>query len=162
MCLNLPFEIKNQLTFYKVRWFKYTFFERVKIGKKWRKMLSPTYSPKFKNIDLFLNRGLIFFSNGHIHNFVSTLPNVVKIDVENDNLVSMMSNIVQFNVEKHSVVSILFYVVNFNVDTHSCFNVDLTLCDAATSYQPKSNVGPTLKCLLWNLLQKRSMGANFW
>ena len=25
MCLNLPFEVKNQLTFYKVRWFKYTF-----------------------------------------------------------------------------------------------------------------------------------------
>ena len=25
MCLNLPFEVKNQPTFYKVRWFKYTF-----------------------------------------------------------------------------------------------------------------------------------------
>ena len=25
MWLNLPFEVKNQLTFYKVRWFKYTF-----------------------------------------------------------------------------------------------------------------------------------------
>ena len=23
MCLNLPFEVKNQLTFYEVRWFKY-------------------------------------------------------------------------------------------------------------------------------------------
>ena len=35
--------------------------ERVKMGKKWRKMLSPTYSLKFKNIDLFLNWGLFFF-----------------------------------------------------------------------------------------------------
>ena len=31
------------------------------------------------------------------------------------------------------------------------FNVDLTLCDVATSYQPKSNVKPTLKCLLGNI-----------
>ena len=32
--------------------------------------------------------------------------------------------------------------------TQRCFNVDLTLCDVATSYQPKNNVEPTLKCLL--------------
>ena len=81
-------------------------------------MLSPTYSLKFKNIVLFLNRCLYFFSNGHIGNVVSTLPNVVKIDVENDNVVSTLFNVVQFNVEKHNVVSMLFYVVNF-----SCFNV---------------------------------------
>ena len=60
---------------------------------------------------------LIFFSNGHIRNVVSTLPNVVKIDVENDNVGSTLSNVVQFNVEKHNVV-------NFNVDIH---NVVLTL-----------------------------------
>ena len=78
-------------------------------------MLSPTYSLKFKNIILFLNR-LYFFLNGHIRNVVSTLPNAAKIDVENDNIVSTLSNVVQFNVEKHNVVSTLFYVVNFNVD----------------------------------------------
>ena len=55
---------------------------------------------------------LIFFSNGHIRNVVSTLPNVVKIDVENDNVVSTLSNIVQFNVEKHNVV-------NYNVDVRN-------------------------------------------
>ena len=70
-----------------------------------KKILSPAYSLKLKNIILFFNRGLIFFSNGHIRNVVSTLPNVVKIDVENDNVVSTLSNIVQFNVEKHNVVS---------------------------------------------------------
>ena len=84
-----------------------------------KKILSPAYSLKLKNIILFLNRGLIFFSNGHIRNVVSTLPNVVKIDVENDNVVSTLSNVVQFNVEKHNVVSTLFYVVNFNVDKHN-------------------------------------------
>ena len=82
-------------------------------------MLSPTYSLNFKNIILFLNRGLYFFSNGHIRNVVSTLPNAVKIDVENDNVVSTLSNVVQFNVEKHNVVSTLFYVVNFNVNIHN-------------------------------------------
>ena len=66
-------------------------------------MLSPAYSLKFKNIILFLNRGLFFFSNGHIHNVVSTLPNV-KIDVEDDNIVSTLYNVVQFNAEIHTVV----------------------------------------------------------
>ena len=72
-----------------------------------KKILSPAYSLKLKNIILFLNRGLIFFSNGHIRNVVSTLPNVVKIDVENDIAVSTLSNVVQFNVDVHNVVSTL-------------------------------------------------------
>ena len=84
-----------------------------------KKILSPAYSLKLKNIILFLNRGLIFFSNGHIRNVVSTLPNVVKIDVENDNVVLTLSNVVQFNVEIYNVVSTLLNVVNFNVDLHN-------------------------------------------
>ena len=68
--------------------------------KKCRKMLSPTYSLKFKNIILFLKRGLYFFSNGYIHNFVSTLPIVVKIDVENDNVVLMLSNVFSLTLKK--------------------------------------------------------------
>ena len=62
---------------------------------------------------------LNFFSNGHIRNVVSTLPNVVKIDIENDNVVSTLSNVVQFNVEIHNVASTLMNVVNFNVDVHN-------------------------------------------
>ena len=114
-----------------------------------KKILSPAYSLKLKNIILFFNRGLIFFSNGHICNVVSTLPNVVKIDVENDNVVSTLSNVVQFNVEKHNV----FQRCKFQRwRAQRCFNVDLTLCDVATSYQPKNNVEPTSKCLLERLL----------
>ena len=82
-------------------------------------ILSPPYSLKFKNIILFLNEGLIFLPNGHIRNVVLTLPNVVKIDVENDNVVSTLSNVVQFNVEIHNVVSTLLNVVNYNVDVHN-------------------------------------------
>ena len=70
-----------------------------------------------------LNRGLYFFSNGHILNVVSTLPNVVNIDVENDNVVSTLSKVVHFNVEKHNVVSTLFYVLNFNVDIHNVVSI---------------------------------------
>ena len=89
ICLNLPFENKNQLTFYEVRWFKYTFcysiysmFEEfLRLCKyyftNWEKGKneedfehSPAYSLKLKNIILFLNQGLIFFRNGHIRNVV--------------------------------------------------------------------------------------------
>ena len=55
----------------------------------------------------FESRLLFFFSNDHISIVVSTLPNVVKIDVENDNVVSTLSNVVQFNVENHNIVSTL-------------------------------------------------------
>ena len=77
---------------------------------------------------------LNFFSNGHIRNFVSTLLNVVKIDVENDvvstlsNLVSTLSN-VQFNVEKH------------NVDVQ---NVASTLIWCCATSQRKINLKTTL------------------
>ena len=88
---------------------------------------------------------LNFFWNGYICNVVSTLPNVLKIDVENDNVVSTLSNVVQFNVEVHNVME----RCNFQRwRTQRFFNVDLTLCYVATSYQPKSNVEPTSKCLL--------------
>ena len=53
----------------------------------------------------FWIKAYIFFSNGHIHNVVSTLPKVVKIDVENGKVVSTLSNVAQFNVEKHNAVS---------------------------------------------------------
>ena len=84
-----------------------------------KKLLSPVYSLKLKNIILFLNRGLIIFSNGHFYNVVLTLPNVGKIYVGNDNLVSTLSNVVQINFEMDKIDSTLFNVVNFNVDVHN-------------------------------------------
>ena len=65
---------------------------------------------------VFESRLNLFFSNCGIRNFVSTLPNVVKIDVENDNIASTLSNVVQFNVEIDNVVSTLLDVANFKVD----------------------------------------------
>ena len=58
-------------------------------------------------IIVFESRLIFFFSNGHIRNVLSTLPNVVKINVENDNVVSTLSNVVKSNVKKHNVVSTL-------------------------------------------------------
>ena len=103
-------------TFEALQIFFYKFL--LKWGKM-KKILSPAYSLKVKNVILFLNRDLIFFSNGHIRNVVSKLPSVVKIDVENDSVVSTLSNVVQLNVEIHHVVSTLLDVVNFNNDVHN-------------------------------------------
>ena len=69
---------------------------------------------------------LNFFSNGHIRNVVSTLPNVVKIDVENDNVVSTLPNVVQFN-----VVSTFLNVFNFNVDVHNVLSTLIWCCAAS-------------------------------
>ena len=99
---------------------------------KWKKIvkiLSPAYSLKLKNIILLLNRGLIFFFwNGHICRVVSTLSNVVKINVENKNVVLTLSNVVQFNVQIHNVVSTLLTVVNFNVDAHNVVSTLIWRC----------------------------------
>ena len=96
--------------------------EKVKMEEK-LKMKKNVESDIFFEVQkyhfVFESRLIYFFSNGHIRNIVSTLPSVVKIDVENDNVVSTLSNVVQFNAEKHNVVSTLFYVVNFNVDIHN-------------------------------------------
>ena len=136
-------------------------------------MSSPTYSLKFKTIILFLNGGLYFFSNGHIRNVVWTLPNVVKIDVENENVASTLPNVVHFNVEKHNVVSTLFYVVNFNVDIHNVVSTLIWCCATSrghinlkTTLNRRWNFArhchprlpkPNLKILLvnWNISEKQ-------
>ena len=93
-----------------------------------KKILRSAYSLNLKNIVLFLNRSLIFFSNGRICNVVSTLLNVVKIDVENDNVVSTLSNVVQFNVEIHNVVSTLLNLVNYNFDVNNVVSTLIWRC----------------------------------
>ena len=63
----------------------------------------------------------------------------MKLDLENNGIVSTLSNVVNINIEIDNVDLTLLNVVNFNVDiTQCCFNVDLT--DVATSYHPNNNV----------------------
>ena len=79
---------------------------------------------KLKNIILFLTGGLfIFFKWLYV---VSTLPNVVKIYVENDSAASTLSNVVQNNVEIR----------------------------VTRSHQPKNNIETTLKCFLKDIFAK--------
>ena len=59
------------------------------------------------------------FEDGHIYNVVSTLINVVKLDVENNNIVSTLFNVVHINIELNNVDSTLFNIVNFKVDIHN-------------------------------------------
>ena len=62
---------------------------------------------------------LFNYSTDHIHNVISTLISVVKLDVENNNIVSTLSNAVNINVEIDNVDLTLFNVVSFNVDVHN-------------------------------------------
>ena len=48
-----------------------------------------------------------------------TLPNFVKLDVENDNVVSRLSKVFQINFEIYNVGSTLFVLVNCNVNMHN-------------------------------------------
>ena len=84
---------------------------------------------KLKNVNIFLVRNLFFnfFTNGHIHNVISTLPNVTEIVFENDNFVSTLPNVVQINVEIGNVDSTLF-------------NVVIPMLTCTTFFQPNNNV----------------------
>ena len=104
-------------TFEALQMFFYKFL--LKWGTNEENFESSIFFEAQKYYFVFDSRLNYFFSNGHTRNVVSMLPNVVKIDVENDNVVSTLYNLVQFNVEKHNVVSTLFNVVNFNVDVHN-------------------------------------------
>ena len=85
--------------------------------------------------------------NGFIGNVVSTLPNVVKIDVEIHNIVSALPNVVKFNVEIHNVVSTLLNVVNFNVDVHNAVSTLIWRC---TTSRRHINLKATLN-RRWNV-----------
>ena len=79
---------------------------------------------KLKSIIMFLTWSLFFhFFNGHIHNVVRRWKWQR-----------------WFDIVQHCKFQ--------RWRTQRCFNVDLTLYDVATSYQPKNNVETTLKYLL--------------
>ena len=106
-----------------------------------KKNLNPAYSLKLKNIILLLNRDFFFFKWYYSQ---------CCFDVENDSVVSTLSNVVQFNVEKQRCFKVVQCCKFQLCCTQRYFNVDLTLCYVAMSYQSKNNVDPTLKCLLGN------------
>ena len=81
----------RRLSSYRNQWFLYDNglgHERVKMGKKWRKILSLTYSLKFKNIILFLNRYLyIFFQMVIFATLFQRCPTLWKSALKNTTLI---------------------------------------------------------------------------
>ena len=103
---------------------------------------------KLKNIIwLFLKAYFDCFAKGHIHNVVSTLPNVVKPDVENNNIVSTLFDVDHIDVEIHNVDSTLSNVVNFDVEVHSVVS---TLIWGCSTSRRLINLKTTLK-RRWNV-----------
>ena len=98
-------------------------------------------SLKLKNITLLLPWDLLILF--HMVIFTTTFPNIVKINVENDNVVFALSIVVQINVEANNIDSTLFNVINSNVEID---NVDSTLFDVL-----KSNVDipSVVSMLIW-------------
>ena len=82
------------------------------------------------------------FGNGHYYNVVSTLINVVKLNVEKDNVVLMLSNVVHTNVEIHNVDSTFLNVVNSNVKIR---NIHLMLIWGCLTPRRHVNQKATLK-----------------
>ena len=100
------------------------------MGKNWRRFWVQHIPWSSKILFCFWIEAsfFFFFWNGHICRVVSTLPNVVKINIENNNVVLTLSNVVQFNVETHNVVSTFLTVVNFNVDEHNVVSTLIWRC----------------------------------
>ena len=87
------------------------------IGHNQKEVLLIKESPFFWNSKIFFCYSQLF-QNGHIHNVLSTLINVMKLDIENDNIVSTLSNVININVEINNVDLTLFHVVHINVNIH--------------------------------------------
>ena len=174
MCRNLPFEVKTNWHFtkwdglnilfviqhircFKIFWGSAMFFYKFLL--KWGKMKKNVECNIFlevQNYYFVFESRLIFFSNGHIHNVVWTLPNVVKIDVENENVASTLPNVVQFNVDIHNVVSTLIWCC---ATSRGHINLKTTLnrrWNFARHCHPRLPK-PNLKILLvnWNISEKQ-------
>ena len=115
------------MTFYKVRWFKCSFCKTV-------------YSLCFRNVSGFAN----------ILSHIPLENKMEKVRVQHVQFkwfYLKLKNIILF-----LIGSLFFIFFKWRYSqcwrTERCFKVDLMLCNVATSYQHKSNVETTLKCLL--------------
>ena len=114
---------------------------------KWEKAEGHFESSIFfeaQKYSLFLNRSLIFFQMVIFATLFRRFPTLWKWTLKMITLFRRYLTL--FNSTLKNIA--LFQRCKFQRwRTQRCFNVDLTLCDIATSYQPKNSVEPTLKCL---------------
>ena len=132
--LNIVFVIQYIRCFKNFETLQIFFYKFIlKWGKNKEDFQSRIFFEVQKHYFAFESRLFLFFffSNGHICKVVSTLPNVVKINVENNNVVSTLSNVVQYNVEIRNVVLTSFNIVNFNVDLHNVVSTLVWQCAAS-------------------------------
>ena len=121
-------------------WFLYDnglHHERVKMGKKWRKMLSPTYSLKFKNIILFLNRSLFFFQMVIFATLFRRCPTLWKSTLK---MTTLFRRCLVQRWKTQRCFNVVLRCKFQRWHTQRCFNVDLTLCNVATSYNIKTTL----------------------
>ena len=132
-------------------WFLYdNGLRHVKMGKKWRKILSPTFYLKFKNINLFFNWCLyIFFKWSYSQRCLDVAQRCENRRLKWKHCFNVVQRCSVQRCETQRCFNVVLCCKFPRWHTQRCFNVDLTLCDVvATSYQPKINVKLTLKCLL--------------
>ena len=121
----------------------------IKFWNSWRNFGFTVFNFYLKLKSIFLVSSFTFklFAFGHIHNVVSTLVNVVKLDIENVNVVLNLPNVVNNNVEIYNVDTALFNIANFKVDVR---NVVLTLIWCCPTLLRHINIATTLK-QRWNV-----------
>ena len=129
-------------SFEALRMFFYKFL--VKWGKN-EKNFESSISFEVQKYYFVLNRGFIFFFKWLYSQRCFDVVQLCENRRWKWHVVSTLSNVAQFNVEKQYRVQRCKFQ---RWRTQRCFNVDLTLWDVATLYQPKNNAKPTLKCLL--------------
>ena len=99
-----------------------------KVGKKWRTFWVQHIPWSSKILFCFWIEAYFLFLNGHIRNFVLTLPNVVEIDVKNYKLLRRCLTLFNLTLKNQNLVSMLFNVVNFNVDVHNVVSMLIWRC----------------------------------
>ena len=117
----------------------------LKMGKKWKKFWVQHILWSSKILFCFESRLYIFFFKWLYSQRCFDVVQLCENRRWKWHVVSTLSNVAQFNVEKQYRVQRCKFQ---RWRTQRCFNVDLTLWDVATLYQPKINAKPTLKCLL--------------
>ena len=85
------------------------------------------------------------FENGHIHNVISTLINVIKLEVENNSIVSTLSNVVNINTEIDNVDLTFFGIVNFNVEIYNAVSKLIWHCPTSWRHITVTTVRPRWK-----------------
>ena len=124
------------MTFYKVRWFKYSFLNLIR-SRTFVVLQIFFYIFLFKKYLFEAQRCYFNFDSGFIiiifKKAIFFLKRLLKIDFENYNVDSSLSNTVQFNVEIDNIdsTSTLFSVVNFNVDVHNIVSTLIWRCSTS-------------------------------